>query len=393
MKFGLMCQIQMPRPWDEDAERHAYRNALDQAVAAERAGFDYFWITEQHFCAEIGHSACPDMMLAALSQRTTRIRLGFAVILLPCHNPFMVAERVATLDVLSDGRAEFGSGRGAYPYIVEGLGFDPAEGREVGRETLEAVLSMYEHEFFPGYKGKHLDLPARYVLPRPIQRPHPPLWVAASNLDTWAHAGRQGVGVLGITHNTPEETKPAIDAYRAGMRSADRSERLGKFDNEHAGAFAVGVCLDDDRTAREVGCAAARWYFGLNDAELKPRPYGPRRCLAPGQREVRAAHRRATRGGRRGHRRRSRHRQPPGREVGQGRPRPVGVHVPIGPHDPRAGDDLDPTGRRAGDPPASRIEPARGRHATSAGSQTTWLSVSNQKLDRRLSVLIRMRVW
>ncbi len=268
MKFGLMCQIQMPRPWDEDAERHAYRNALDQAVAAERAGFDYFWITEQHFCAEIGHSACPDMMLAALSQRTTRIRLGFAVILLPCHNPFMVAERVATLDVLSDGRAEFGSGRGAYPYIVEGLGFDPAEGREVGRETLEAVLSMYEHEFFPGYKGKHLDLPARYVLPRPIQRPHPPLWVAASNLDTWAHAGRQGVGVLGITHNTPEETKPAIDAYRAGMRSADRSERLGKFDNEHAGAFAVGVCLDDDRTAREVGCAAARWYFGLNDAEL-----------------------------------------------------------------------------------------------------------------------------
>lgn len=268
MKFGIMCQLQMPRPWSADAERQAYRNAIEQAVAAEEAGFDYFWITEQHFCIEIGHSACPEMTLAALSQRTTRIRLGFAVIILPCHNPFMVAERVATLDVLSEGRAEFGCGRGAYPYIVEGLGLDPAMGRELGRETLEAVLGMFEHEFFPGYKGEHLDLPARHVIPRPVQRPHPPLWVAASNLDTWAHAGRMGFGALGITHNTPDEMKPAIDAYRTAIRSPDRSARVGKFDNEHAGAFAIGVCLDDDREGRAVGCAAARWYFGENDAEL-----------------------------------------------------------------------------------------------------------------------------
>lgn len=268
MKFGLMCQLQMPRPWRADAEQQAYRNFLDQAVAAERAGFDYVWVTEQHFCAEIGHSACPDMLLAALSQRTTRIRLGFAVIILPCHNPFMVAERVGTLDVLSGGRAEFGCGRGAYPYIVEGLGFDPREGREKANESLDAVLRMFEDEFFPGYKGKHFDLAARHVVPRPVQRPHPPLWVAASSLDTWGHAGRLGMGAIGIAHTTPAETKPAIDAYRAAIRNPDRTGRLSSVDNEHAAAFAVGACLDDDREGRTVGCNAARWYFGQNDAAL-----------------------------------------------------------------------------------------------------------------------------
>ena len=112
MKFGLMTQIQMPRPWTETTERQGFWNAIEQVVAAEEAGFDHFWVTEQHFFIEIGHCSQPEMLLAALSQRTKRIRLGFGVVLMPLHNPFYVAERVATLDVLSNGRAEFGAGRG-----------------------------------------------------------------------------------------------------------------------------------------------------------------------------------------------------------------------------------------------------------------------------------------
>src|SRR4029077_2541084 len=104
MKFGLLSQIQVPKPWVEDSERTAYWQNLEHVVAAEHSGFSHFWLTEQHFFAEIGHSACPEMFLAAASQATQSIRLGFAVILLPCHNPFMIAERVATLDVLSNGR-------------------------------------------------------------------------------------------------------------------------------------------------------------------------------------------------------------------------------------------------------------------------------------------------
>ncbi|WP_162820697.1 LLM class flavin-dependent oxidoreductase [Microvirga calopogonii] len=268
MKFGLMTQIQMPRPWTDTTERNGYWNALEQGVAAEAAGFEYFWITEQHFLIEIGHCPSPDMFLAALSQRTTTLRLGLGVVLLPLHNPFYAAERVATLDVLSNGRAEFGTGRGTTPYVVEGLGFDPTEGREVGREALEAIMKMYDNEFFLGFKGAKFDLPARHVVPRPIQRPHPPLWVAATNLETFEHAGRQGFGVIGVTRNTPAETKAAIDAYRAAIRAADPASLVARKPNNQVAVFGITCCDPDDRVGRDTACAAARWYYGDNDAEL-----------------------------------------------------------------------------------------------------------------------------
>jgi alkanesulfonate monooxygenase SsuD/methylene tetrahydromethanopterin reductase-like flavin-dependent oxidoreductase (luciferase family) len=270
MKFGLMGQIQMPRPWDELTERKAFWHGIDQAVAAEHAGFEYFWLTEQHFFIEIGHCSSPEMFLAALSQKTTRLRLGFGVILMPCHNPFYIAERVATLDVLSNGRAEFGAGRGTSPYMVEALGFKTEDGRDVGREALEAVLLMFDHEKFPGYRGKHFDLPSRYVVPRPIQRPHPRIWVAASNLDTYAHAGRQGFGVIGVTRNTPDETRPFIQAYKEAICSGDTSARVARKINNENGVFCIGAVHTDDRLGRDIGCAAARWYYGDNDAEINP---------------------------------------------------------------------------------------------------------------------------
>jgi len=274
MKFGVMTQIQMPRPWTETTERESFWNTLDQGVAAEDAGFGYFWITEQHFFIEIGHCSSPEMVLAALSQRTKRIRLGFSVILMPCHNPFMVAERVATLDVLSNGRAEFGAGRGTASYVVEGLGFNVADGRDMGREVMDAVLSMFENELFPGFKGKHYDLPPRHVVPRPIQRPHPPIWVAASNFETYEHAGRQGFGVIGVTRNTPEETRPFIAAYRNAIRATDPGSFVARVPNDQTGVFAIACCDPDDRRGREVACAAARWYYGDNDAELNRIRFG-----------------------------------------------------------------------------------------------------------------------
>ncbi len=192
---------------------------------------------------------------------------------MPCHNPFLIAERVATLDVLSNGRCEFGAGRGTAAYVVEGLGFnaDAEYGREVGREALEAVVRMLEQERFPGYRSKHFDLPARQVVPRPIQRPHPPLWFAASNLETFERAGAAGVGVLGVTRYTHDEIKPHIDAYRAAIRTATP---IGRFVNNHAGVFAIGCVHDDDRTGRAIGCAAARFYYGDNDAELNHVRFG-----------------------------------------------------------------------------------------------------------------------
>ena len=273
MKFGLMTQIQMPRPWEPDAEIHAYRNAIDQVVAAEAAGFTHFWVTEQHFFREIGHSPCPDMILSAVSQRTMTIRLGFAVIVMTVHNPYHVAERVATLDVLSNGRVDFGMGRGSTHYMVEPFHVDRATERDLAAEAMEAVMKMFEHEHFPGYKGKFFDLAPRYVTPRPVQKPHPPLWAAASNLATYERVGRQGLGVIGVTRNSVSETKDAIRAYRAAIRGADRSRFIGKYANENVGGFALACCHPDDRTGRDIACAAARWYNGDNEAELNPQRF------------------------------------------------------------------------------------------------------------------------
>ncbi|TIP99115.1 MAG: LLM class flavin-dependent oxidoreductase, partial [Mesorhizobium sp.] len=159
-----------------------------------------------------------EMFLAALSQRTTKLRMGLGVVVLPLHHPFNVAERVATLDVLSSGRVEFGSGRGTTPYIVEGFGLDPQKSRAAGNESLQAVLRMFEEDPFTGFAGEHFELPARHVIPKPVQLPHPPLWVAATNLETYEHAARQGVGVIGVTRNSHSETRKAIETYRSISR-------------------------------------------------------------------------------------------------------------------------------------------------------------------------------
>jgi alkanesulfonate monooxygenase SsuD/methylene tetrahydromethanopterin reductase-like flavin-dependent oxidoreductase (luciferase family) len=273
VKFGLMTQIQMPRPWGPDAEVQAYRNAITQAVAAEAAGFDYFWTTEQHFFYEVGHSPCPDILLAAVSERTHRIRLGFAVMLMTVHNPFIVAEKVATLDVLSNGRVDFGMGRGSTSYMVEAFGIDAVSSREQANEATEAVLRMFAEEKFAGFKGKYYDLPERYVVPRVVQKPHPPLWIAASNLATYEHAAGMGVGVIGVTRNSISETRAAIAQYRELIRG-DQSQFIGAHPNEHVGVFALACVHEDDRIGRDVACAAARWYNGDNDAVLNKVRFG-----------------------------------------------------------------------------------------------------------------------
>ncbi len=268
MKFGLLTQIQMPLPWGPEPEVAAYHNAIAQAEAGEAAGFGYFWITEQHFFKEIGHSACPDMLLSAISARTSTIRLGFSVVLMTVNNPYAIAERVATLDVLSRGRVEFGMGRGSTPYMVEAFGGVREDDRARAAEATQAVMQMLTEQRFSGYKGKHFDLPARDVLPRPVQRPHPPLWAAASNLESYERIGRQGLGVIGVTRNSIAETRDAIRGYREAIRSADPKDFVGACANEQVAGFALAYCHSDDRIGRDKACAAARWYNGDNDVEL-----------------------------------------------------------------------------------------------------------------------------
>jgi alkanesulfonate monooxygenase SsuD/methylene tetrahydromethanopterin reductase-like flavin-dependent oxidoreductase (luciferase family) len=271
MKLGYFNQLQMPKPWPENAEVALYKEAMEQAVRAEAVGFDYYWQTEHHFYPEIGHSSCPELFLAALAQHTSTIRLGLGVVVLPCNHPFRVVEFVSTLDVLSGGRVDFGTGRGASIYHTEAFGYDSDESKEQWEESIQVICSMFMNDPFPGWKGKHYDLPRRDLVPKPVQKPHPPLWLAATQPATFAKAARMGMGILGFSATEPDKMIPAIQAYKEAMPEC---KPIGGYANHQIAAFAICNIDKDYTVGRDKACAAARWYFGENDVPLQKLRFG-----------------------------------------------------------------------------------------------------------------------
>ena len=271
MKFGYFNQLQMPRPWPENAEAQLYKDAMEEAVLAEAVGFEYYWQTEHHFYPEIGHSSSPELFLAALAQHTSTIRLGLGVVVLPCNHPFRVVEFVSTLDILSGGRVDFGTGRGASVYHTEAFGFDSEKSKELWEEAIQVICSMFVDDPFPGWKGKHYDLPQRDIVPKPIQKPHPPLWLAATQPATFAKAAKMGMGILGFSAIEPDKMVPAIKAYKDAIPEC---EPVGGNVNHQVAAFAICNVDKDYAAGRDKACASARWYFGDNDVPLQKLRFG-----------------------------------------------------------------------------------------------------------------------
>ena len=271
MKFGYFNQLQMPKPWPENAEVQLYKDAMAEAVLAEEVGFEYYWQTEHHFYPEIGHSSAPELFLAALAQHTSKIRLGLGVVVLPCNHPFRVVEYVSTLDVLSGGRVELGTGRGASVYHSEAFGYDAEGAKELWDESIQIIASMFVDDPFPGWKGAHYDLPQRDLVPKPVQKPHPPMWLAATQPATFAKAARMGLGILGFSAIEPEKMIPAIRAYQDAMPEC---KPVGGFANHKIAAFAISNVAEDYAVGRDKACAAARWYFGDNDVPLQKLRFG-----------------------------------------------------------------------------------------------------------------------
>ena len=272
MKFGYFSQLQMPKPWRENGEALLYKEAMEQAVLAEAVGFEYYWQTEHHFYPEIGHSSAPELFLAALAQHTTHIRLGPAVVVLPCNHPYRVVEYISTLDLLSDGRVEFGTGRGASVYHVEAFGVSSNESKELWEESLQVICSMFLNDPFPGWQGKwYPNLLQRDIIPKPVQKPHPPLWVAGTQPSTYAEAARKGLGILGFNATEPDEIAPAIRAYREAMAECNP---VGGYPNHQVASFAICNIDTDYTVGRDKACAAARWYAGDNDSPLQKVRFG-----------------------------------------------------------------------------------------------------------------------
>ncbi|MGH8982507.1 MAG: LLM class flavin-dependent oxidoreductase [Acidimicrobiia bacterium] len=215
MKFGLFYEHQLPRPWDDGDERRVFAEALEQIELADRLNFDAVWLVEHHFLEEYSHSSAPELFLAAASQRTSRIRLGHGIVhAVPAINhPARVAERIATLDVLSDGRVEFGTGEGSAAAELDAFGVDPADKRAMWEEGVRVALRCLTETPFTGHVGAHVRMPPRNVVPKPLQRPHPPVWVACSRRETIHLAAQRGIGALAFAFFDPEEARHWVDDY------------------------------------------------------------------------------------------------------------------------------------------------------------------------------------
>jgi alkanesulfonate monooxygenase SsuD/methylene tetrahydromethanopterin reductase-like flavin-dependent oxidoreductase (luciferase family) len=215
MKFGIFYEHQLPRPWDDGVELKLFQDALSQVELADKLGIDHAWEVEHHFLEEYSHSSAPEVFLAAASQRTKNIRLGHGIVLMPpgYNPPARIAERIATLDLVSNGRVEWGTGESASRAELEGFGINPAERREMWRETTEQVANMLAMDPYPGYEGKYFSMPVRNVVPKPVQKPHPPIWVACSNRDTIHLAAQLGIGALTFAFVDPEEAKHWVTDY------------------------------------------------------------------------------------------------------------------------------------------------------------------------------------
>jgi alkanesulfonate monooxygenase SsuD/methylene tetrahydromethanopterin reductase-like flavin-dependent oxidoreductase (luciferase family) len=265
MRFGLFYEHQNPRPWEEErAEHRLLKDALEQIELADRLGFDYAWEVEHHFLEEYSHSSAPEVFLGAASQRTERIRLGHGIIQIPpaVNHPARVAERVATLDLLSDGRVEFGTGESSSGAELGGFLVDRARKREMWEDAMEAIARMFVEEPFAGWDSEYIQMPPRNVVPKPLQKPHPPMWVACSRRETIHFAARKGIGALSFSFVEPEDAGEWVDEYYR-LIASEECVPTGFAVNPNVAVVLPMMLAEDEQTAIDRGIDGAH-FFGYS---------------------------------------------------------------------------------------------------------------------------------
>jgi alkanesulfonate monooxygenase SsuD/methylene tetrahydromethanopterin reductase-like flavin-dependent oxidoreductase (luciferase family) len=268
MKFGLFYELQLPRPadseqWRPEDEHRIIQETLEQVEFADKLGYDYVFDVEHHFLEEYCHSSAPEVILGAMAARTKKIRLGHGIVQMPPNqnHPARVAERIATLDLLSKGRVEFGTGEGATGTELGGFLTDQRYKKDAWEEATRECLRMMTETPYPGYEGEHFSMPERNVIPKPLQKPHPPVWVAASRRETVMLAGRLGMGAMGFGFETPEEAEERVERYYELIRQIRRP--VGKAINPALVTLGNMMCAPTDEEAMDRGLSGAQ-FFGFS---------------------------------------------------------------------------------------------------------------------------------
>ena len=263
MRFGIFYEHQLPRPWNRGDELQLFQDALEQCVFADKMGLDYIWEVEHHFLEEYSHSSAPEVFLGAVSQRTQNIRLGHGIIqTAPQYNhPARTAERIATLDLVSKGRVDFGSGESSSAAELGGFQIDPEIKRQAWQEGLEVAVRCMTEEPFTGHEGVHCSLPPRNIVPKPVQSPHPPLWVACSRRETLLLAAEKGLGALTFAFMDPEEAQTWVHDHEETFKRS--CVPIGKAVNTDIACVTNMMTHPSERVAIERGLEGGN-FFGYS---------------------------------------------------------------------------------------------------------------------------------
>jgi alkanesulfonate monooxygenase SsuD/methylene tetrahydromethanopterin reductase-like flavin-dependent oxidoreductase (luciferase family) len=258
VKFSLFYEMQISKP-TRALEAQTFRDCLEQSILADELGYHCIWEVEHHGLLEYSHSSAPEIFLSFVAAKTKRIRVGHGVTLLPFryNHPIRIAERVATLDILSGGRVNWGSGKSASLVEQQAFENDIKTLHDQWQEAVEIIPKMWAADVF-SYKGRYFDIPPTQIVPKPVQSPHPPMFAACSKPDTAAQVGRLGLGALNFAFGSDDYLTEKVSEYRKAVAAA---KPVGRAINNHFACTPATLVLDDDKKACAYGFRGARFFI------------------------------------------------------------------------------------------------------------------------------------
>lgn len=261
MRFSLIYECQTDDP-SRAGDHRVFQDVVEQCLLAEEVGFDVIWAVEHTALTQYAHMSAPETFLAYIAGRTERIHVGHGVVCLPpqMNHPVKVAERIATLDILSGGRLHFGMGKGGTQQEAGTFGYDVSELVPMIEESM-ALIPRYFVEEKVEHHGRFIDVPERAIHPKPLQDPHPPLYQACTKTETLADAGRRGIGALVLGFGGPEEVAAKNAVYREAFAQRKPSDQIGYRPLEHLAALCPTMVLEDGAEARRIGIRGQRFFM------------------------------------------------------------------------------------------------------------------------------------
>ena len=261
MRFSIIYEAQTASPGREDDHR-MFREIIEQVRLAEELDFDIIWAVEHTALTMYAHMSAPETFLAYVAGITTRIGIGHGVICLPpkMNHPVKVAERCAMLDILSNGRLHVGFGKGGTEQEAGTFGYSKAELAPMIEEAMRLVPRIWTEELVE-HHGEFIDLPPRPIHPKPLQDPHPPLYMACTQTSTLVDAGGRGIGALVLGFGGPDQVAEKNLVYREAFASRDPANQVGSRPTEHLAALCPAIVLDDRLEARRIGMRGQRFFM------------------------------------------------------------------------------------------------------------------------------------